>query len=147
MKYWSKEFVSEIIFSKYYNFNARGDVINPKLGRKGPKLVFHVSMVIERWKSIVKEKLRWGFRFWKHCVRILKFWPFMVTSSSQKWIKKVQIGISCTNIDRKMKVKNKRNLQVKYSFMKRLSQYFEVLTQCSDIINPKLARKRAQTCI
>ena len=30
--------------------------------------------------------------------------------------------------------------------MKPFSQRFEVLTQLGDVINPKLARKRAQTC-
>ena len=44
----------------------------------------------------------------------------VVTSSTQKWVKKVQIGISCTNIDRKMKIKTK----VKYSLIKPFSQYF-----------------------
>ena len=68
-------------------------------------------------------------------------------SSTQKWVKKVQIGISCTNIDRKKKIKGMRYCQVNYLFMKPFSQNFEVLTQHSEVINPKLARKRAQTCV
>ena len=34
-----------------------------------------------------------------------------------------------------------------YSFMKLFSQNVEVLTQCGDVISPKLSRKRAQTRI
>ena len=48
----------------------------------------------------------------------------LVRSSIQKWIKKVQIGISCTNVDRKMKIEIKRYFQLKYSLRKRFSQYF-----------------------
>ena len=33
-------------------------------------------------------------------------------------IKKVQIGVSCTNLDRKMKIKSERYSEVNYSFMK-----------------------------
>ena len=46
-----------------------------------------------------------------------------------------------------MKIKSKRYFEVNYSFMKPFSQNFEVLTQRGDVINPKLARERAQTCI
>ena len=62
----------------------------------------------------------------------------------------IQIGISFTNVDRKTKIKSKRrSFEVKYSFMKPLSQNFEVLTQSNlvNVINPKLARKRTQTRI
>ena len=62
-------------------------------------------------------------------------------------VKKVQIGISCTNVDRKTKIKSRRYFEVNYSSMKLSSQNFEVLTQHGDIINPKLALKRAQTPI
>ena len=70
-----------------------------------------------------------------------------MTSSTQKWLKKVRIGISCTNVDRKIRIKSKRYFQVNHSFMKPFSQNFEVLTQCCDVINTKLARKRIQTGI
>ena len=76
---------------------------------------------------------------------ISKSWSFNCLSSTQKWVKKVQIGISCTHIDRKMKIKRKRYFQVNYSFMKVFSQ--KVLTQCGDVINLILAWKRAQTCV
>ena len=71
----------------------------------------------------------------------------MVTLSTQKWVKKVQIGISCTNIDTKMKIKNNRYFKAKYSFMKLFSWNFKVLTQRGAVMNPKLARKRNQTRI
>ena len=37
----------KIMFSKHCSFDSSSDVINPKLGQKGLKLVFHVPMVIE----------------------------------------------------------------------------------------------------
>ena len=46
-----------------------------------------------------------------------------------------------------MKIKSTRYFEVKCSFMKLFSRYFEVLTQGGDVINPKLAQKRAQTRI
>ena len=63
----------------------------------------------------------------------------VVTSSTQKWVKQVQIGTSCTNVDRKMKIKSKRYFEVNYSFVKPFSQNIEVLTYCGDVINPILA--------
>ena len=44
-----------------------------------------------------------------------------------------------------MKIKRRRYFKVNYAFMKTFSQNFEVLTQRGEVINPKLARKRAQT--
>ena len=147
MELWSEEFVSEINFSKHCSFDFHGDVINPKLGQKGPKLVFHVPVVIERWKSIVKGNLRWSICFWNHSLIILKFWSPVVMPSVQKCNKKVQVGISCTNVDGKMKIKSKKYFEVNHSFMKSLSQNFEDLTQRGDVINPKLTGKRVQTFI
>ena len=46
-----------------------------------------------------------------------------------------------------MKIKSKRYFEVNYLFMKPFTQNFEVLTQRGDVINPKLAPKRVQTCI
>ena len=147
MEHWSEEFVSEIIFSKYCSFDSCGDAINPKLGQKGPKLVFHAPMLIERWKSIVKGNLRWSIRFWKHYHKIFKFWLPMVTSSTEKWVKEAQIGTLCSNDDRKIKTKIKRYLEVNYSFMKPFFQNFKVLSQHGYVINPKLSWKRSQTRI
>ena len=73
MKLWREKFVSYVTFSKYFSFDSCGDVINPKLCQKGAKLVFHVPMVMEKWKSIVKRDFRWGIRFWNHYFKILKF--------------------------------------------------------------------------
>ena len=131
MEHWSEEFVSEIIFSKYCSFDSCGDAINPKLGQKGPKLVFHAPMLIERWKSIVKGNLRWSIRFWKHYHKIFKFWLPMVTSSTEKWVKEAQIGTLCSNDDRKIKTKIKRYLEVNYSFMK---PFFQNLKSCLNMV-------------
>ena len=50
---------SEMIFLLLRcSFDSCGEVIKRKLGQKMPKLVFHVTMVIERWKLIVKGNLR-----------------------------------------------------------------------------------------
>ena len=46
-------------------------------------------------------------------------------SLTQIWVRKVQIGISRTNVDRKMKIKIKRNSEVRYSFMKLFSRNLE----------------------
>ena len=91
MEFWSKEFVSEMTFLKYCSFDSHGDVINPKLGQKGSKLVFHVQMIIERWKSKVKGNFRWSIHFWNHYLKILKFWLPAVPSSTQKWVKKSKL--------------------------------------------------------
>ena len=40
-----------------------------------------------------------------------------------------------------MKIKSKRYFQVSCLFMKSFSQYFQVLTQCGVVVNPKLAKK------
>ena len=122
-------------------------VINPNLGQKGSKLVLHVPMTIERWKSIVKGDLRWSISFWKHYLKILNFWLLVVMSSTPKWVKKFQVALSCTNVFRKMRLKSKRYFQVNYSSMKPFSKKIEVLTQRRDVINPKSARKRVQTGI
>ena len=75
MELRSEMFVSGIVFSNYCIFGSRGDVIDRKLRQKGPKRVFAVPMLIERWKSkvngtlvlvIMTEEL--GFKFqnlWK----------------------------------------------------------------------------------
>ena len=116
--------------------------------KKDPNLLFHVPKVIERWNSIVKGNLMWSIRFRNHCLKLLKFW-LPLTSSTQKWVRKVQVGISCTNVDRKTKIKGKRYFEMNYSFMKPFSQKFEVLTQCAIWWRhqPKIGSKRTQTHI
>ena len=106
-------------------------VINPKLGQQGSKLLFHIPMAIERWKSIVKGNLRWTITFWIHYLKILTFLTFLKVLTSRgnvinpKIAEKIQIGTSCANVDRKMRIKSKRYFQVNYSFMNLFSQNFE----------------------
>ena len=80
MGLWSEEFVSEIAFSKCCSFDS-GDFIKPKLGQKEPKIVFHVLVVIEKWFFFSFESP------WRR-------------HQSQNGSKKVQTGISCTNVDK-----------------------------------------------
>ena len=135
---WSEGFVSEITLSQYCSLDSHVDVIHPKLSQKGPRLVFHVPMGIERWKSIVKGNLRWSIGFWNHCLK---------TSSTQKWVKKVQIGISCTNVDRKMKIKSKKYFAVNYSFMKPFSQNLSFWLSMMTLSTQNWLEKRVQTRI
>ena len=97
MKVKSKEYFEvNYSFAKPFSQNfevliPRSDDINPNLGqKKGPKLVPHVIIVIERWKSKAKETLKWNIRLWNFFLKILKSKPHVVTSSSQNWLKKIQ---------------------------------------------------------
>ena len=121
----------------------------PKIGSKRVRICISYTNGDRKMKVIVKGNLRWTNTFWSHHLKILTFLAFLkvLTSSTQKWLKKVQTGISCTNVNRKMRIKSKRYFQDNYSFMKPFSQNFEVFTQCCDIIYPKLPRKRIQTGI
>ena len=113
MKLWSDEFISEITFFKDCSFYSRDDVINPKLGQKGPKLGIHVSMVMERWKSIVKGNLRWSIRsILKPLSQNFEILTPRGDVINSKRVKKIQIGIWCTNVDRKLKIKSKRYFEV-----------------------------------
>ena len=129
---WDKnrnQYLVELWIEKFWlQFWLRGDVINPELGQKGPRLVFHKPIVVERLKSIVKGSLSRSISLWNDYLKMLKIWLCFVVSPRQKWVKIDQIGISCTNVDRKMKIINKRYFDVNYSFMKPSSQNFEVLT-------------------
>ena len=152
LQVWLLEFVSEISFSKNCRFDSCGVVINPKLGQKVSKPVFHVPMMIGRWESMVKGNLRWSIPFWNDylkikkswhqrfklvfhvpmlidrwktkvkgtlrwiitlympSLKILKFWLYLVTSSAQSWVDKGPL-VSCTNVDKKMNTKCKRNFE------------------------------------
>ena len=68
--------------SKHCSFDSCGDIINPKLDPNGPKLVFHVPMVIEKVFEVKHSFFR------NHCLKIVKFWLPVVTSSTQRWVKK-----------------------------------------------------------
>ena len=54
--------------------------------------------------------------------------------------KRAQTHISCTNGDKKMKIKSKRNSEVRYLFMKLFSQNLEILAPCCDVIISKLSQ-------
>ena len=57
---------SKLIFDhllKLLQFKLPWDVINPKLGQKWLRLVFHVPIVIERSKSIISGNFRWNVCF------------------------------------------------------------------------------------
>ena len=58
LQVWLLEFFSEISFSKNGRFDSCGEVINPKLGQKVSRPVFHVPIMIERWESMVTGNLR-----------------------------------------------------------------------------------------
>ena len=153
MELWSGEFVSEIIFSNYCSFDSCDDVINPKLSQKGPKPVFHVPMVTERWNPIVKgnsgelfaiettihnHQLKNGSKSSRlvfhvsvliHETGLLKLCSF----DSIWWRHQPKIGskkgpnsFSFTNGKRKIKVKSKRNFEVRYSFMRLFSRDLEI---------------------
>ena len=134
------------------------NVIISRLGKKAPKVVYHGSRVIQRSKSIFNGTLKWGvffsvINFSKYCcfASLTKNWVKndrkMKVNRKGKFevnytVKKLQIGISCSNVDSKMRVKSKRYFYVNYFFMKPFSQNFEVLTQHCDVTNAKLAWKR-----
>ena len=91
--------------------------------------------VDRKWKFEVK------YSFLK--TAISKFWSFDIPwwrHQPKYCVRKVQIGVSCTNVDIKKKMKSKMYFQVNYSFMKPFSQDFEVLTQRGDVIRSKLAQ-------
>ena len=50
--------VLKLLSQNFEVSTPRGDIINPKVSQKAQKLVFQVSILIERRKSKVKETLR-----------------------------------------------------------------------------------------
>ena len=112
------------------------DDINPKNGWKRSSLVFHVPRLVRRWESKVKGTFRWIFPLWKRSLKIMKFWLNVVTSS-----------ISCKNGDRKIKMENKRNFEVRYSFMKLFSGNLKIIVLCCDVIISKSGQKDSSVCI
>ena len=70
-----------------------------------------------------------------------------MTSSTQKWVKRFKLVFHLPILIERWKSKVKRHFEVNYLFIKTFTQNFEHLTQRGDVINPKLARKRTQTCI
>ena len=120
-------------FPKFWNMYFFCDVIIFKLCKQGPKVVYHVSRVIERSKPIFDGTFKWGefvsvTNFSKYCnfrsltqnwvkkgpnLHFIYQW-WWVMSSTQKWLIKVQIVFLCTDVDRKMRIKSKRYFQVNY---------------------------------
>ena len=47
--------------------------------------------------------------------------------------KRIQTGILCTNGDRKIKTKSKRNFEVRFLFMKLFSGNLKILVLCCDV--------------
>ena len=117
----------------------------PKIGSKRVQTCILCTNSDRKMKANSKGKLEVRFLFLKSLFQ--NFWLPVVTSSTKKSVKKIPIGISCTYIDTKMKIKSKRIFEVKYSFIKTFSRNFEVLAQRSDVMNPILARKMTQTRI
>ena len=68
VNYWFMKSLSQ----NFEVLTQRANVINPNWLEKGLKLVSHVLMVLERWKSKVKGTLTWGIRVSNYFVEILK---------------------------------------------------------------------------
>ena len=58
---------------KILNLIPSCDVINSKLGQKGPEFVHYVPTVIERSKSITIQNLRRAIHFSRQFLNITKF--------------------------------------------------------------------------
>ena len=61
---WGELFVYKTFSHNFEVLTQRGDVIWQNWLKKGLKLVSHVLMVVERWKSKVSRTLRWDIRLW-----------------------------------------------------------------------------------
>ena len=85
---WVKVFIFENTFIKYWSFDSLWWHHQPNNWSKSSKLVFHVPIFIERYKSKVKGTLTWNIRLWNCFLKILKFWLNVVTSSNQNWLEK-----------------------------------------------------------
>ena len=54
---------------------------------------------------------------------------------------KDNVQISCTNSIKKMKIKSKRNFEVRYSFINLFSQNLEILAPCHDVSSQNWLKK------
>ena len=117
------------------------DVINPKMYQKGPRLYF-----IYKWwykDGNQKKKILWEESFIYETL-LSKLWSFDSTwwrRQATLTCKRAQACISCTNGDTKMKIKSKRNFEMRYLFMKLFSQNPKILVTCCDVIIPKFGQK------
>ena len=129
------------------------DVVIFKLGKKGLKVAYHVSMVIERSKSIFDGILKWGkfasvTNFSKYCnftsssqnIAILRL-NSKLGQKGSKLVFHIPMAIE------KWKLIVKRNLKWSIIFwnyyLKILSflTFLKVLTSRSDAVIPKMAEK------
>lgn len=78
----------ETTISKFWSFDSSWWRHQPKNGWKKFRLVYHVPMLMERWKSKVKDILRLIIHLWNHPLKILKFWLKIMTSSTQNCLGK-----------------------------------------------------------
>ena len=67
--FWGELVVYETVLSKFWSFDSMRWRHQLKVWLKiGPKLVYHVVMMIERWKSKVKVTLRSGTLLWNYFI-------------------------------------------------------------------------------
>ena len=139
---WDKnrnQYLEHWIEKFWLQFWLRGDFINPKLGQKGPRLVFNKPIVVERLKPLVKGSLSRSISLWNDYLKMLKIWLCFVVSPRQKWVKIDQIGISCTNVDRKMKIIKKVFSHKLFLYDTVLSKFWSFDSLC-DTVNSKRAQ-------
>ena len=96
----------------------------PKNGSKRSKLVFHVPMLIERWKSKAKWTLRWRIHSWHY---FSKSWNSSPMLWHHHWVKMTQICISCTTGGINIKSRNFNNFGSKNFFLMEKFLNFETL--------------------
>lgn len=103
---------------------------------------FHVLMFLGRWDSKVKGTFRWIIPLWNHSLKkieVLTQRRDVINPKSAR--KRVQTSISCTNSDRKIKIKTKRNFEIRYSLMKLFPGNFKILAPCCEVIISKSGQK------
>ena len=137
--------VFQSTISKFEVLTPCGKVTISQKWVKLSKLVFQLPMLVERQKSKVKEN--WYFEVKYSFMKPLSQNFEVLTQSNLVNVinpklarKRTQTRISCTNVDRKIKIKNKRNSEVQYSFMKLIFRNFEILAPCCDVIILKLGQ-------
>ena len=150
IKSWNKIFKGNIevkhLFLKPLSQNIealtlRGDVINPKWVKRF-KLVFHIPILIERWKSKVKRHFEVTYLFIKTFTQNFEHLTQLGDVINPNLARKrTQTCVSATNDVRKMKIKSKGNFEVRYSFMKLFSRNLETLFPCRDVTISKFGQK------
>ena len=85
--------------------------------------------------------MSWSIHCWNHCLKTLKFHSPQWHCQPKNGSIRSKLVFHVKMLIERWKLKSKRYFEVNYSFMEPFSQSFEVLTQCGDIINTKLAWK------